>query len=185
MSFELKVFVFLAVSLGPIWLSRKLLLNWRSHGFYRFFAFESFMILVLLNIDYWFEKPFSLLQLISWFLFIITMFIVIHGLLLLRKIGKPNHKRQDQTLIGIEKTSQLVMIGAYRYIRHPIYSSLIYGSAGVFFKHPSWSSGLMAVITICFTTITAKIEEAENIRFFGENYRDYMKRTRMFIPYLF
>jgi len=32
---------------------------------------------------------------------------------------------------------------------------------------------------------TAKVEERKNIRFFGPVYEAYMKRTRMFIPFLF
>ncbi len=30
-----------------------------------------------------------------------------------------------------------------------------------------------------------KIEETENIRFFGDTYRNYMKQSKMFIPFLF
>jgi protein-S-isoprenylcysteine O-methyltransferase Ste14 len=40
------------------------------------------------------------------------------------------------------------------------------------------------IVTITLT-ITAKKEEVENIRFFGEEYQDYMKGTKMFVPYIF
>jgi protein-S-isoprenylcysteine O-methyltransferase Ste14 len=36
-----------------------------------------------------------------------------------------------------------------------------------------------------FLILTAKIEEVENIAYFGEEYRAYMQKTRMFIPYIF
>jgi protein-S-isoprenylcysteine O-methyltransferase Ste14 len=36
-----------------------------------------------------------------------------------------------------------------------------------------------------FLLLTARIEEAENLRFFGAAYTEYMKRTKKFIPYLF
>jgi protein-S-isoprenylcysteine O-methyltransferase Ste14 len=36
-----------------------------------------------------------------------------------------------------------------------------------------------------FLVATARIEEAEDIRFFGSAYQAYMKRTRMFIPFVF
>ena len=32
--------------------------------------------------------------------------------------------------------------------------------------------------------LTAKTEEAENVRRFGNEYLDYMKRTRRFVPFL-
>jgi len=35
-----------------------------------------------------------------------------------------------------------------------------------------------------FVIAAAKVEERENIHFFGPVYGDYMQRTRMFIPWL-
>jgi len=99
--------------------------------------------------------------------------------------GKPKRERNDPSLVGIEKTTELVTAGAYRYIRHPLYSSGLFGTWGVFFKHPSWLGICLAVISTLFWTMTAKMEEAENLRFFGAEYQSYMKRTRMFIPFLF
>lgn len=185
MIFQLKIILFLVASAGLVWLSWLSLRNNRSHGFYRFFAFEVIVILILLNIDYWFYEPFSPHQIISWLLLIISLFLVIHGFQLLHKVGKPDSKRKDSSLIGIEKTTELVTVGAYRYIRHPIYSSGLFGIWGVFFKHPSWLGFFLAAITTFFLTITAKIEEAENISFFGDAYKSYMKKTKMFIPFIF
>jgi len=100
-------------------------------------------------------------------------------------MGKPDRKRSDPSLMDIEKTTELVTVGAYRYIRHPLYSSLLYGVWGVFFKNPSWPGFALTAITIFLMTMTAKVEEAENVSFFGNDYKDYMKQTKMFIPFLF
>ena len=186
MSDLVKLIIFLGVSAGFVYLSRESLRNPRSHGFYRFFAFETITALVLINIDYWFFEPFSTHQTISWLMLIVSLFLVIHGGHLLRMVGKPKRERNDDpTLIGIEKTSELVTVGAYRYIRHPMYSSGVFGVWGVFFKHPSWFGFYLAVITTLFWTIAAKIEEVENIRYFGAAYQSYMKQTKMFIPFLY
>lgn len=166
-------------------MSRTSLRDFRSHGFHRFFAWEAILVLVLLNIGYWFKYPFSIHQIVSWLLLIVCTYWGIHGVLLLRMVGKPDNKRNDPSLIGIEKTTQLVTMGAYRYIRHPLYSSLLFLAWGVFFKQPSWVGVCLAVIATFFLTMTAKTEEAENIRFFGAAYQSYMKQTRMFIPFLF
>ncbi|MFC1726412.1 methyltransferase family protein [candidate division KSB1 bacterium] len=89
------------------------------------------------------------------------------------------------SLLGIEKTTVLVTTGAYRYIRHPLYSSLLFLTWGAFFKHLSLLGITLAVISTVFLVITAKIEETENLRFFGEAYQSYMKKTKMFIPFIF
>ena len=185
MPFQFKVIVFIVASVGLGWRSWPSLRDFRSHGFYRFFAWESILVLILLNLDYWFYEPFNLHQIISWLLLIISMFLVIQGFLLLRKVGKPDSERNDPSLIGIEKTTELVTEGAYRYIRHPLYSSLLFLTWGAFFKKPSLVSVCLAVIATFFLTMTAKMEEAENVRFFGAAYQEYMKQTRMFIPFLF
>ena len=122
---------------------------------------------------------------VSWFLLLVSIIIVTYGTLSLRKAGKPDSKRNDPMLIGIEKTTELVTTGAYRYIRHPMYSSFMFGAWGVFFKHFSWLNAFFAMITTIFAVITAKKEEVENARYFGEAYRDYKKRTKMFLPFFF
>ena len=185
MSFLLKVIIFVSISAALTWLSWPSLRSRCFHGFYRFLAFESILILILLNIDYWFDKPFSTIQIVSWLLLIISLFMVIYGYISLRTIGKPDRKRFDPSLMGVEKTTELVAVGAYRYIRHPIYSSLLYGIWGVFFKQPSWLGFALAAISTLFLIKTARVEETENMRFFGSAYQDYMKQTRMFIPFLF
>ncbi len=185
MPFQLKLIVFVVASAGLAWLSRSCLREFRSHGFYRFFAWESNVALILVNLDQWFHQPFSLRQIISWLLIIICLYLLIHSVLLLRRMGRPDKNRDDPTLIGIEKTTQLVTEGIYRYIRHPIYSAGLIGTWGIFLKSPSLvAAGLSALATL-FWILTARSEEAENVQFFGEAYRRYVKQTRMFIPFLF
>jgi len=55
----LKPILFAVLSAGIVFLSRKSLFSLRTHGFFRFFAFECLLGLVLLNADYWFRRPFS------------------------------------------------------------------------------------------------------------------------------
>ena len=157
----------------------------QSHGFYRFFAWESIVALVLLNINSWFTNPFSVPQIISWILLVISLFLIIHGIILLRKIGKPNETRGDSTLLGLEKTTRLVVEGAYKYIRHPFYGSLLFLAWGVFLKSVSIIGLVLAVLTTMLLVLTGKFEERENIRYFGNEYIEYMKRTKMFIPFMF
>ena len=77
------------------------------------------------------------------------------------------------------------MVGAYRYIRHPLYSSIFFMGGGVFFKDPSLLGIILVLAISAFITATAKVEEQENLRKFGTDYAEYMKKTKMFIPFFF
>jgi len=180
-----KLIIFVVASAGIAFVSRASLRAARSHGFYRFFAWETILALVLLNVNDWFRDPFSAHQIVSWLMLILSAFLVVHGIHLLRKIGKPDSQRNEAgPTIGFEKTTTLVQIGAFKYISHPLYSSLLFFAWGVFFKAPSWVGGILALSATVFLVATAKVEEAENIRFFGPAYQTYMKHTKMFIPFL-
>jgi len=176
---------FILATLAIAWISRSSLRRFRSHGFYRFFAWEAILALVLLNLDRWFYAPLSLPQIVSWPLLIVSLILVVHGFQLLRLVAKSESERDDPALMGFEKTTELVTVGAYRYIRHPLYSSLLFLNWGAFFKHPTWASVFLAALATLFLALTAKVEEAENIRFFGEAYRNYMAQTKMFVPFFF
>ena len=180
-----QVIIFCVVSTFLIYLSKNCLFAPRSHGFYRFFAFESILILILLNTAKWFSNPFSIHQVISWLLLIISILLAVQGFYLLRVVGHPKEEREDRELIGFEKTTSLVKIGVFKYIRHPLYASLFYGAFGVFFKNPSWLGIALALSAAVFFVLTAKVEEKECIRFFGTDYQEYMRQTKMFIPFLF
>ena len=169
--------IFIIVSAGIVYFSWPSLRDPRSHGFARFFAFESILALILLNAGHWFRDPFSLRQVVSWILLLASLVLAIHGFYLLRQVGKPKQ--------GFESTTNLVMLGAYRYIRHPLYSSLLLLAAGAFLKNPSPLAGILLVVTLGSSTVTAKVEEAENLDKFGSEYAEYMQRSRMFVPFLF
>jgi protein-S-isoprenylcysteine O-methyltransferase Ste14 len=182
------MFILLAFIFGSaviVYVSRASLLAPRSHGFYRFFAWETILALAILNLDHWFTHPFAWYQLISWFLLIVSLFLVIHGVRLLKQMGRQDAQRHDAPMLEFEKTTTIVTAGAYRYIRHPLYSSLLFLAWGIACKSPGWVNLLLALIATLFLVATARAEEAEDIRFFGTAYREYMRRTKMFIPFLF
>jgi hypothetical protein len=72
-----------------------------SHGFYRFFAWEAILGLVLLNTPHWFAEPFTARQLLAWLLLFTSAVLAVHGFHLLKRIGQPQG--------SFENTSQLVI----------------------------------------------------------------------------
>jgi protein-S-isoprenylcysteine O-methyltransferase Ste14 len=181
-----KWLAFVVLTMPIVYISWSSLRKPGSHGFYRFFAWECLLGLFLLNAEHWFEQPFAPWQIVAWLLLFIAVVPVVWGTLLLRKKGRPAEQRADDpSLLAFEKTTQLVTTGIYRYIRHPLYSSLLLLGWGIFFKLPSWLGFLLALSASLFLFATARADEAECIQFFGQEYVDYMQKTKRFIPYLF
>lgn len=148
----------------------------RYHGITRFFAFESIFILVLMNYRVWFHNPLSIFQIISWILLIVSLWAVITGYLLLKRKGDPT--------INFENTSKLVKSGIYGYIRHPLYFSVFLLGTGIVLKDPGKIQIILGFVNLVAVYFTARIEEHEMIEKFGDEYRIYMKETKMFIPYI-
>jgi protein-S-isoprenylcysteine O-methyltransferase Ste14 len=108
---------------------------------------------------------------------------VVNGVYLLKVIGKPNQNRSDAELLAFEKTSHLVTAGVYRYIRHPLISSLLFLAWGLFFKHPTALGLFLVLIASLFLVFTTKKEESECLQYFGSTYQTYMLGTKRFIPF--
>lgn len=182
----LRIAIFFAASAAIIQLSRRSLRNVRSHGFYRFFAFELLSALILLNVPMWFRDPLSACQLVSWFLAAVSIGMAIEGFRLLRALGRPAPTAARSTNLSFENTTTLVTVGAYRFIRHPLYASLLALVWCAYLKNPFAISGIaLALCASGFLIATAVAEERENLASFGAAYADYTKRTRRFVPFLF
>lgn len=177
--------LFVAGTAVLLWLSRKSLRNPGGHGFYRFFAWEGILILVVLNRQPWGEQPHSPHQIASWLLMSISIFLVISGYRALRQQGLASSERQDGTLYEFEKTTTLVTTGIFKYIRHPMYASLLALAWGAYFQAPSVPGTVVAGLTTLFLLLTAKSDERECLAFFGEPYANYMQKTRGFIPHVY
>jgi protein-S-isoprenylcysteine O-methyltransferase Ste14 len=179
------VIIFGVLSLLIIIISWRTLFNAKNHGFYRFFSWECMAWLFAANYKFWFVNPFSINQIISWILLIYSAYLVIAGLLLIKMIGKPSNIRDEKNLFGFEKTTELIDTGVFKYTRHPLYASLIFLTWAVFLKSPEAVLFVIALMSTVFLYFTSKFDEKECINYFGENYKEYMKRTKMFIPFIF
>jgi len=169
--------IFTFLTLANFWFSWWVSLRQkRYHGIFRFLSFECIIVLVLLNYPIWFRDPLSEFQLTSWLLLCGSLLIAIVGFYQFYHYGKPADR--------MEETTQLIKTGLYRYIRHPLYLSLILGGFGVMMKNPEWIPILLSGVNLISLYLTAKIEEREMIRKFGKEYSVYIKETKMFIPFI-
>lgn len=147
------------------------------YGLFRFFAFETLVLLIVWNAGRWFDEPSSTQQIVSWALFAASVAQAAHGIYILKAVGRAQSRI-------IEDTQTVLEVGVYHYIQHPLYASLMLFGWGVFFKGVDLSSGSPISVATAFLFATARFEERFNIDQFGEAYSEYMKRTKMFVPFL-
>ena len=179
---QIDLIFFLSGSAVLIWLSRKPLRHPGSHGFYRFFAWEGILALVVLNRQPWGEQPLSAHQMASWILMSLSIYLVIRGQQALRQHGAASAGRTEGGLYEFEKTTALVTNGIFKHIRHPMYASLLALAWGAYCQAPSVTGTVIAGLTSGFLLLTAKSDERECLAYFGDAYAEYMKASRGFIP---
>jgi len=148
----------------------------RYHGISRFFAFEGILALFLLNIHVWFRDPWSPLQVLSWILLIGSAALAVGAIHLYHELASPSGQFENSTC--------LVESGPFRFIRHPMYGSLILLGLGIYLKRVTVLTSALALVVVIALFVTALIEEREMLARFGEEYAVYMRRTKRFIPFL-
>jgi len=140
--------------------------------------------LIIINAPHWFVFPVPIQQVVSWVLLLISVVLVVWGVVLLRRMGKAVAPSDESPMFEWENTDKLVTTGIFRYIRHPMYSSLLFLAWGALLKSITTGTLILTGVATLALVATAKAEEAENLARFGMEYRNYMRRTRLFVPFL-
>jgi protein-S-isoprenylcysteine O-methyltransferase Ste14 len=83
----------------------------------------------------------------------------------------------------IKKGCSLITTGPYRYIRHPMYTSVIVMMLGIFISTPTLPEGIMLSLLILVLNLKARREERLWCGHDPE-YLSYKKRTKLFIPFI-
>ena len=181
----IRVLLFILATAFFLKISWRPLHNPRSHGFYRFFVFEGMVILFLLNAPYWFHDPLSLRQAASLAMLFGSLYCVIRGVRRLKQKGGRRQDGANPENLAFENTAHLVTDGIFARIRHPMYTSLLLLTWGLFLKNTALPSLAVAAVTTLCILGAARMEEQENLAFFGHRYRTYMRRTYRFIPHVY
>lgn len=176
--------IFGILSLLIIIVSWRTLFTLKSHGFYRFLSWECIAWLFAVNYKSWFIDPFGYKQMLSWIFLALSVYLVIAGVVQIKKKGKSGNSRKEKTLYQFEQTTELIDTGIFKYIRHPLYSSLLFLTWGIFLKNTSIVLLLISILSTIFLYVTAIFDEKECILVFGDKYKDYMKRSKRFVPFL-
>lgn len=81
---------------------------------------------------------------------------------------------------------QLVTSGLYHYVRHPMYSSFLLFALAQVLLLQNWvvgPAGLVGFGILFFMRVPR--EEAVMSETFGDEYRDYMRRTKRIVPWIY
>ena len=87
--------------------------------------------------------------------------------------------------VMVSKDQQIVQHGVYRRVRHPSYTAAILMFTGVGLALGSWISvAILFLVHCCLYGIRVAVEEKALVETLGEPYRQYMLRTKRFIPFV-
>lgn len=89
--------------------------------------------------------------------------------------------------LGIKEEAEpeLVQIGMYRYVRHPLYFAIIILILGLFLLLPTQKMGLVLLISYVYILVGYRLEERKLVSVFGQKYTSYQNRVKALIPYLY
>jgi protein-S-isoprenylcysteine O-methyltransferase Ste14 len=88
--------------------------------------------------------------------------------------------------VTIVKDHKIIERGLYRYVRHPSYAGSILSFLGLGLTYSNWLSTIVIVLPVLAAYLyRIKVEEAALINAFGDSYRDYSRRTKRLIPWIY
>ena len=110
---------------------------------------------------------------------VIFLMGVVIGLWAINHHEKGNFNIQPK----LKEGGQLVTTGAYNFIRHPMYTSVLLMMLGVLIASASFIELLLFILLITVLVLKAKREE-KLWSGHDEAYLEYKKHTKLFIPYI-
>ena len=84
--------------------------------------------------------------------------------------------------LEIREQHKLVTTGPYQWVRHPMYTAIFLWALGASLITSNWFIFLFPLAFALFFILRVPNEEKMMIETFGDEYREYMKRTGRFLP---
>jgi protein-S-isoprenylcysteine O-methyltransferase Ste14 len=87
--------------------------------------------------------------------------------------------------VAVRSTQSVVQSGPYRFVRHPSYTGILIMLFGVGLALTNWASiVVMLVGGLVGLLYRIRVEERALVEALGQPYTDYMRHSRMFIPFI-
>jgi protein-S-isoprenylcysteine O-methyltransferase Ste14 len=82
-------------------------------------------------------------------------------------------------------TDQFVIMGPYRFIRHPMYAAALYIALGLAFLTQSLACLAVFFMYLVLISLLIPVEEQGLRQVYGEKYRDYQYHVSKLIPFVY
>jgi protein-S-isoprenylcysteine O-methyltransferase Ste14 len=86
--------------------------------------------------------------------------------------------------VTLKEGHRLIRSGPYRFVRHPIYTGMFFGTVGTALIVGNWGAVLGVLLMLAAHSLKALREEALLITEFGEEYAAYRRSTGFLFPRL-
>ena len=97
-----------------------------------------------------------------------------------RELGK-----QWRFQAAISEGHDLITTGPYRFVRHPIYASMLMMLVATMLAWTWWPMAVIGLVSFVIgTEIRVRAEEKLLTYHFGDAYRSYRRQTRAYIPFV-
>lgn len=118
-------------------------------------------------------------------LFFVSLALMIAGALLrqhcLRMLG--DHFTYD---VRVSDRSQIIKRGIYRWVRHPSYTGGMLFNLGLGLALTNWNSIAFIVVgMVVMYVYRVRVEERALLQIHHADYREYMRHTKRFVPFVF
>jgi protein-S-isoprenylcysteine O-methyltransferase Ste14 len=135
--------------------------------------FISVIVLGLTSFDNFMLKKAGIiyLQYISIIFFVAGIFLIISSFVSLKRIGKPTS--------GLEDTTRMIHKGIFKILRHPLYLGLSLFTLGFLFAYQAIALIIIGIAAVILFYTASKVEDNYNIKKFGREYIEYMKKVPM------
>ena len=112
----------------------------------------------------------------------LVLFVVGVGI---RLVGKRTLGKYYSYGLRLLPDHKLVTGGIYKYVRHPISLAVLVYDPGIPLIFSSLYGFLITLALVPLILYRIEIEERMLIQKFGDEYRNYMRRTKKIIPFLY
>ncbi len=94
--------------------------------------------------------------------------------------------RQFTYEVQVEQQDGIIKSGIYKWVRHPSYTGGMTYNLGVALALTNWLSLVLTIVgMVVMYLYRVRVEEQALLEIHGDKYREYMRHTKRFIPFIF